>query len=182
LLDLVPQETVASQLDVVAKQLAIDADRILSVYVEGAQPTTSMSEAVKAVNMRQVGAERRVGTVLPKQLHPEQSMTRPLPSPEITRAVREDIEPYLMTGRDPRSLLGTKRKNASFFGELRRLAPPDLRDAVASLAELCERRRQLAIQERLHSWLHGWMLVHLPLSAALMVLLVGHVFMALCFN
>ncbi len=183
LLDLVPHETVASQLEVVAKQLAIDADRILSVYVEGAQATTSLSGAAAAVKEEhQVGAQRRVGTVLPVQLHPEQSLTKPLPSPEIIRAVREVIEPYLLTGRDSRALLGTKRQNAQYFGELRRVAPPDLRDAVAVLAELCERRRQLAVQERIHSWLHGWMLVHLPLSAALMVLLIGHIFLALYYN
>ena len=44
---------------------------------------------------------------------------------------------------------------------------------------LCRRRSELSLQERLHFWLHAWLLVHLPLSIALVVLLAGHVYLAL---
>jgi hypothetical protein len=47
------------------------------------------------------------------------------------------------------------------------------------MEELCERRRQLNVQRRLHFWLHNWLWLHLPLSLALLALLVGHVFWAL---
>ena len=40
-------------------------------------------------------------------------------------------------------------------------------------------RRRLAEQERLHGWLHGWLLLHIPLSAALLVLGVAHAVTAL---
>ena len=56
---------------------------------------------------------------------------------------------------------------------------PELRTLVGQLEELCERRRQLALQQRLHFWLHNWLWLHLPLSVALLVLLAAHVLFAL---
>jgi len=47
---------------------------------------------------------------------------------------------------------------------------------------MIRRRSALAAQEWLQFWLHAWLLVHLPLSIALVVLLVGHVYLALRFG
>ena len=47
---------------------------------------------------------------------------------------------------------------------------------------LCQRRRQLNLQQIIHFWLHNWLAVHLPLSVALVVLLVGHIWFALRYN
>jgi hypothetical protein len=182
LLELVPQEAVAAELDVVAQQLAIDARRILSIYVKGGEAPVFAAQAQVAAKRHEIGAQRRVGTILPVTLHPARTLARPVRSDEVNRAVVEVIEPYLMSGRDTRNLLGTKRRHLQYFDSLRRIAPPDLRDAVASLAELCERRRHLAVQERVHAWLHGWLLVHLPLSVVLMIMLVAHTYTALRFN
>ena len=44
---------------------------------------------------------------------------------------------------------------------------------------MCEERRLLREQERMHFWLHSWLLVHVPLSAALLVLGAAHVVMSL---
>jgi len=41
------------------------------------------------------------------------------------------------------------------------------------------RSRQLAVQVRLHHWLHGWLLVHVPLSMALLLLSVVHAIVTL---
>ncbi|HLW68556.1 MAG TPA: hypothetical protein VKS79_24770 [Gemmataceae bacterium] len=51
------------------------------------------------------------------------------------------------------------------------------RDAwLEDLARLCRSRREFAEQERLSFWLHGWLaLVHVPLSAALLVLTIAHI-------
>ena len=45
---------------------------------------------------------------------------------------------------------------------------------LEQLATLCEERRQMADQERIHFWLHSWLLLHIPLSVALLVLGVVH--------
>ncbi len=47
------------------------------------------------------------------------------------------------------------------------------------LRTCCEQRRQMGEQERLHFWLHSWLLLHVPLSVMLLVLGVTHVVTAL---
>ena len=44
---------------------------------------------------------------------------------------------------------------------------------------LVRRMIQLAEQERLHHFLHGWLMLHVPLSLALLLLGCIHAFMAL---
>ena len=70
---------------------------------------------------------------------------------------------------------------AARFGKLRPLLPPALAGPIADLESLCEEERQLLRQERLHGILHGWLIVHVPLSFALMALAVVHIVMALRF-
>lgn len=47
-------------------------------------------------------------------------------------------------------------------------------DKIEEIERLCTERRQLAEQERLHHFLHGWLMLHVPLSVALLVLGVAH--------
>lgn len=47
------------------------------------------------------------------------------------------------------------------------------------LGVLCEERRQLLIQEKLHRRLHGWLALHVPVSIALIVLTLYHAVIAL---
>ena len=54
-----------------------------------------------------------------------------------------------------------------------------LHESVAELESICEERRQLADQKRLHHWLHGWLLIHVPLSLALLLLGAVHAVIAL---
>jgi hypothetical protein len=44
---------------------------------------------------------------------------------------------------------------------------------------LSQERAQFRTQELLHRWLHGWLLIHVPLSAALLALTVAHIIMSL---
>jgi len=44
---------------------------------------------------------------------------------------------------------------------------------------ICEEERQLLRQRRMHGVLHAWLIIHVPLSFALMVLAVVHIVMAL---
>jgi hypothetical protein len=57
--------------------------------------------------------------------------------------------------------------------------PDDSSSGTVSVwRRLCDERRDLDRQLRLHSLLHGWLLVHVPATAALMMLLAGHVVVA----
>jgi len=57
--------------------------------------------------------------------------------------------------------------------------PPATHEVLADLENICEEERQLTRQRRLYLWLHGWLLVHVPLSVALIVLGGVHAVVAL---
>lgn len=98
---------------------------------------------------------------------------------ELTRFFAEEMEVFL-TPRAPRDhRLGEAGRADALFGQLRRAVPQTLHETVADLAHICEERRQLAEQERLHRWLHGWLLVHVPASYALLLMVAAHVVMTL---
>jgi hypothetical protein len=65
------------------------------------------------------------------------------------------------------------------FARLRTLVPPSFHEAITDLENICEEERQLVRQKKLHLWLHGWLLTHIPLSLALLALAVVHIFTAL---
>jgi hypothetical protein len=75
-------------------------------------------------------------------------------------------------------LADAEQARAAFL-QLRTLVPPELHETVGDLENLCEEERQLTRQVRLHHWLHGWLLLHVPLSLALLLLSVAHAVMAL---
>ncbi len=80
------------------------------------------------------------------------------------------IRPFL---EDPEST------PAPVFPSLRRATPVVLHQALEDLENICEEERQLSRQRRLYHWLHAWLLVHVPLSIALLVLGGIHAVMAL---
>jgi hypothetical protein len=55
----------------------------------------------------------------------------------------------------------------------------EVKPQIEEMELLCAERRQLADQERLHQLLHGWLLFHVPLSVALLVLGVAHAVVSL---
>jgi hypothetical protein len=68
---------------------------------------------------------------------------------------------------------------SAVFSRLRTLLPTAAQVTVDDLEDICEEARQLERQERLHQWMHGWLLVHIPLSLALILLGAVHAVMAL---
>ena len=88
---------------------------------------------------------------------------------------------YQWSGRSS-GLLGSATKARLYFDDLRQKSPAAVRPVIDQLEALCQRRSELALQERLQFWLHAWLLVHLPLSVVLVVVLIGHVYFALQFG
>src|SRR5262249_10918316 len=75
-----------------------------------------------------------------------------------------EVRPLLAPRVSRKSPLFNPLQAEARFGKLRRL--PGLDDAtkqVDDLARYCEERRLMAEQERIHFWLHSWLLVHIPL-------------------
>ena len=75
--------------------------------------------------------------------------------------------------------LADPRTAAARFGKVHALVTADFHPAIADLENICEEERQLIRQSRLHRVLHAWLLVHVPLSIALLALAVVHIVMAL---
>jgi hypothetical protein len=89
--------------------------------------------------------------------------------------------PYLQRAGGHGQRLGVATTTASIFSNLRVLLPPNLHSHVDDLENICEEKRQLDQQSRLHKILHGWLLVHVPLSYALLLLGAWHAVMAIRF-
>jgi hypothetical protein len=81
--------------------------------------------------------------------------------------------------RGPR--LGDADKARGAFSGLRTLMPQAAQATVQDLEDICDEARQLVRQEQLHRLLHGWLLVHIPISLALILLGAVHAVMALRF-
>jgi hypothetical protein len=77
--------------------------------------------------------------------------------------------------------LSNSAQARTMFQQLRVLLPQNLHSSVDDLENICEEKRQLDRQRRLHKILHGWLLVHIPLSYALLLLGAVHAVMALKF-
>jgi hypothetical protein len=91
----------------------------------------------------------------------------------------EEIRPFLLRkGGRPGRLARPASANL-VFSHLRTLLPPALHETVNDLASICEERRQLLVQQRIHLWLHLWILAHAPLSYALLILTTAHAVIAL---
>jgi hypothetical protein len=111
-------------------------------------------------------------------------------APEIVLLSEEESKPlrlfyfsemraFLEAPAWQRQSLGDPERAKNAFAALRRMMPPVAHPALDDLLSICDETRQLMRQERLHRWLHGWLLTHIPLSLALILLGAIHAFMAL---
>jgi len=90
-----------------------------------------------------------------------------------------ELRAFLEAPAWQRQRFGDPGKTKNAFAALRRMMPPAAHPALDDLEGVCEETRQLMQQERLHRWLHGWLLLHIPLSLALILLGAIHAVMAL---
>jgi len=91
----------------------------------------------------------------------------------------EEMRPFLEQPKLRGRRLADDARAASVFVSLRTLLPAAAHNTLSDLEDICGEARQLLRQERLHRWLHGWLLLHIPLSLALILLGVVHAVMAL---
>ena len=91
----------------------------------------------------------------------------------------QELKPFLEKPGARGSALGDAAQARSAFAQLRTLVPASLHTTIEDLERICEEERQLTLQRQLHLWLHGWLLLHIPLSLALILLGAVHALMAL---
>ena len=91
----------------------------------------------------------------------------------------QELKPFLEKPEARGQTLGDTAQSRNAFAQLRMLLPPALHTTIEDLESICEEERQLTRQAQLHLWLHGWLLLHIPLSLALILLGAVHAVMAL---
>jgi hypothetical protein len=100
---------------------------------------------------------------------------------KLMRFHHQEILPFL--NEDIRIAARQKLRSENFarmaFAELSLELPDKAAAVVSRLAEIVDERRQFLAQVRIQSWMHSWLLVHVPLSAALFALALVHIVMAL---
>lgn len=92
---------------------------------------------------------------------------------------QREMRPFLQSRGARHQLLSNRDRAHSTFEGLRMLLPAEAQEATKRLEQICEEERQLRRQSLLHHWLHGWLMLHIPLSFALLLLGVVHAITAL---
>jgi hypothetical protein len=90
-----------------------------------------------------------------------------------------EMRPFLERPKMRGSRLSDADKAHGAFAGLQTLMPEAAQATVKDLEDICDEARQLVRQEQLHHLLHGWLLVHIPISLALILLGAVHAAMAL---
>jgi hypothetical protein len=174
LLELVPQETVPTQIPRVRLQLHEEAAELVEIAC-GAKPAAKKENGEPILSYLPAGVARM--TIRPAA-RPAAKPAGATPDAQPLRAFHDSlIAPYLRSGG--RTPLRSTSQSVVLFQDLRDKLEPVLHPTVDALEELCERRRQYDEQARLQFWLHSWLCIHLPLSAALVVLMFFHAWFAI---
>jgi hypothetical protein len=186
--ELATRETIYEQIPAVVNGLRIEADERVEFITADLGIDEEVPDYVHAGGVKQYfdpaqkkGADEKLQAVA------ERRKSTPLIEVEADArdALRahylQEIRPFLTESPAPyfRRLFGTAERVAAYFGHLHIIMPVAAHGILGDLQEICEERRQLMVQRRLHLWMHGWLLIHVPLSFALLVLTAVHAVLSL---
>jgi hypothetical protein len=188
----VPLETIYDEIGRVRSLLREEADRAVESLCgslglgktsseEGQRAggfTALRTMAASAVPLR-TSAAVSAGASAAVAAAPEIILLSEEESAPLRRFYLNEMRPFLERPKQRGQRLGDAAKTSSAFAGLRTLLPATAHVTLADLEDICDEARQLTRQERLHHWLHGWLLLHIPLSLALILLGAVHAVMAL---
>jgi len=160
----IPLETIFDQIDRVRGQLLQEADE----FVEGVTASGG-ALATAAVSRAAAIATEELPAVSAADIAP------------LRKFYDREMRPFLEKPNAGGYALADSTKAHAMFIGLQTLLPPEVHETVKDLADICEEERQLRRQARMHRWLHGWLILHIPLSLALLLLGAVHAVMALRF-
>jgi len=169
-----PMETIYEQIDRVRGQLAEEARQLVEETCSALEGEVShASEHQRAMS---ASAGTQGGLTVASGLQANQQV-----STQLRQFLDEEIFPYLEKSGWHSLPLDNPTQSQPMFQRFRVLLPPELHSNLDDLENICEEKRQLDKQSRLHKILHGWLLVHIPLSYALLLLATVHAVVALKF-
>jgi len=101
---------------------------------------------------------------------------------DSVEAIREFLEhdalSYLGMKRGDKHRLGKQRNGDEAFRLLKLNVTPKWLPRVEELQGCCDERRRTDLQTKLQHWLHGWLLIHVPISLLLIILTLWHAIVA----
>lgn len=169
-----PMETIYEQIDRVRGQLVEEAQRVVDECCAALEGNVSSATERQRAAAASAGASWDVTVASGMQVDQEASA-------ELRRVLSVEIQPYLERDGHHGLRLDNISVAAALFRQIRVLLPTTLHSNIDDLENICEEKRQLDKQSRLHKILHGWLLVHVPLSYALLLLGAWHAVVALRF-
>lgn len=92
----------------------------------------------------------------------------------LVRFLEEHAMPYLAAGRGDRLPLGDAGRAAGLFRSAKLNVAAEWHPRLDEVEAWCAERRAMDLQTRLQHWLHGWLVVHVPVSFALIVFTAWH--------
>ena len=188
----VPLETIYDEIGQVRALLREEADRSVESLCGNLGLAKSSTEelaraggftalrpiAATAVPLR-TSAAVSAGASAAVAAAPEIMLLSPEESGPLRRFFLEEMRPFLEHPKWRGQRLADAAKVSGAFSSLRTLLPAVAHATLTDLEDICDEARQLTRQESLHRWLHGWLLVHIPLSLALILLGAVHAVVAL---
>jgi hypothetical protein len=95
---------------------------------------------------------------------------------QIREFYDRQVRPFLQPVSSRSAAMLNPLRSEAIFSSIRSLPGASaVKEQLIQLEAYCDERRQFATQERIHRLLHGWLLVHIPLSVALLVLGIVHI-------
>ncbi len=190
MLDELPAETIYSQIEHLSGLLVAEAERVVRATCGPAPGDVSILP--KSPRLREygnvagpsaedhivVGAVRTVGRLQGKVVQAQSASNNVADAEPLRTFFCATVAPFLRSA-DPGSPLHHPTKRKAAFESMRTKLPSAAHPSLNILEESCSQRWQWAQQARLHFWLHNWLWIHFPLSVALLVLMVAHVWVAL---
>jgi hypothetical protein len=166
MIDDLPTDATFAQMNSLVLQLVGEAEQLVSATC-GSKIEASDAKAEAAV----------VGVIRIVRMRPPATLVQE--AEPLAVFYREQVAPFLRDGTSSDSPLNNANDAAALFRNCKAQLPPAAHETVDVLECYCQQRRHWDRQARLHFWLHCWLWVHFPLSAALVVLMATHVFVAL---
>ena len=155
---------------------------LLTIVVASGVFGAALQHYLPAVMTREVPMEtiyEQIESVRAQLLAEANDRAASISAVPITEFYAQRMRPFLLSPADRRNPLADPDQARAAFLQVRTLVPPELHETLADLENICEEERQLTRQVRLHRWLHAWLLLHVPLSLALLLLGAVHAFIAL---
>ena len=109
----------------------------------------------------------------------EDALSDPASELVLSDFIGRQLLPYLKARRGGKFRLGHARQADETFRYLKLRVAAPYRLRVEEMQGWCDERRLLDLQTRMQHWLHGWLLIHVPLSFVLLLFTAWHAFVTL---